>query len=184
MGVYTKIFFQSPPNEAFGDKETQFFLFASHERGYYLVWQNFDQPDFLPGRGVFFGTVVTEQSYRLILEGHQNLRANTGRVWYAGEATSSEFYCYLHGAYFEGKSAGEKIAACLKGDRHKHCDNGNSYEALHGTTREVGYAKEMDGRILSSRRLAMWDSRVGEANCGRCTTRVRGSIAIRNTLEK
>ena len=29
---------------------------------------------------------------------HQNLRANVGRVWFAGEATSAEYYGFLHGA--------------------------------------------------------------------------------------
>ena len=70
----------------------------------------------------------------LTLEGHQNLRRNTGRLWYAGEATSSEYFGYLHGAYFEGKAAGEKIAACLKGNKEGECDNGNVYRLLHGTT--------------------------------------------------
>ena len=51
----------------------------------------------------------------LTLQGHQNLRANNDRLWYAGEATSQEYYGYLHGAYYEGKRAGEQVAACLQG---------------------------------------------------------------------
>ena len=31
------------------------------------------------------------------LEMHQNLRSNVGRVYFAGEATSSEYYGFLHG---------------------------------------------------------------------------------------
>ena len=195
MGVYTKIFFQFPPDQIFWDNSTQFFLYASPTRGYYPVWQNLDLPDFLPGSGIFFVTVVTDQSYivdhqddettkqqilitlrqmfgaenvpepldfmyprwsttpwaygsysnwppGLTLEGHQNLRASTGRVWYAGEATSAEFYGYLHGAYFEGKAAGEKVAACLRAKHHQHCNNGNVYKLLHGTTRPNEYAVE------------------------------------------
>ena len=187
MGVYTKIFFQFPPDKIFWDNSTQFFLYASPTRGYYPVWQNLDNEDFFPGSGIFFVTVVTEQSYivdhqddeitkqqilvtlrqmfgaenvpepiafmyprwsttpwaygsysnwppGLTLEGHQNLRRNTGRLWYAGEATSSEYFGYLHGAYFEGKAAGEKIAACLKGAKEGECENGNVYRLLHGTT--------------------------------------------------
>ena len=192
MGVYSKIFFQFPPDKIFWDNSTQYFLYASPLRGYYPVWQNLDNADFLPGSGIFFVTVVTDYSYvvdhqddettkqqilvtlrqmfgadnvpepvdfmyprwsttpwaygsysnwppGLTLEGHQNLRANNGRLWYAGEATSSEFYGYLHGAYFEGKAAGEKIAACLKGNKHQHCSNGNTYKFLHGTTRPQEY---------------------------------------------
>ncbi|KAL9612346.1 MAG: hypothetical protein Q9167_003033 [Letrouitia subvulpina] len=190
MGVYTKIFFQFP--RVFWDNSTQFFLYASPTRGYYPVWQNLDLPDFLLGSGIFFVTVVTEQSYivdhqddettknqilvtlrqmfgeenvpepidfmyprwsttpwaygsysnwppGLTLEGHQNLRRNNGRLWYAGEATSSEYYGYLHGAYFEGKSAGENIAACLKDGKREHCSNGKEYSVLHGTTRLEEY---------------------------------------------
>ncbi|KAI9710894.1 MAG: hypothetical protein M1828_002005 [Chrysothrix sp. TS-e1954] len=38
------------------------------------------------------------------LEQHQNLRANVGRLWFAGEATSAEYFGFLQGAYTEGKS--------------------------------------------------------------------------------
>lgn len=87
----------------------------------------------------------------LTLEGHQNLRAPNERLWYAGEATSQMYYGYLQGAYFEGKHAGEKVAACLqgKGDK-KECsstvgttggpDVENYYEVLHGTTSQDEYA--------------------------------------------
>ena len=191
MGVYTKIFFQFPPDQVFWDKETEFFLYASPQRGYYPVWQSLDHQDFLPGSGIFFVTVVTEQSYivdhqddettkqqilvtlrqmfgedkvadplaffyprwsttpwaygsysnwppGLTLEGHQNLRANTGRIWYAGEATSAEFYGYLHGAYFEGQSAGAAVAACLKSGSTA-CDGETHYDVLNGTTDAMEY---------------------------------------------
>ena len=36
------------------------------------------------------------------LEMHQNFRANVGRLWFAGEATSAQFYGWLHGAWTEG----------------------------------------------------------------------------------
>ena len=71
------------------------------------------------------------------LEMHQNLRANVSRLWYAGEATSAEYFGFLHGAYFEGREAGEQIAALLKG----HCAGHNGtecerphYEKLYGTS--------------------------------------------------
>ncbi|KAG7001372.1 hypothetical protein G7Y79_00032g067250 [Physcia stellaris] len=175
MGVYTKIFFQFPPDKIFWDKSTQFFLYASRTRGYYPVWQNLDQADFFPGSGIFFVTVVTEQSYIVDHQDDDTTKAqilvtlrqifgaenvpepipfmyprwsttptpeSATEYWQAvvcGEATSSEYFGYLHGAYFEGKAAGEKIAACLKGSRNGECENGNVYRLLHGTTRPEEY---------------------------------------------
>ena len=203
MGIYTKIFFQFPPDEIFWDQTSQYLLYADPQRGYYPVYQPLDIPGFLPGSGIFFATVVTDQSRvveeqsdevtkaqvlavlrnmfgkdkvsepidfmyprwgktpwafgsysnwppGLTLEGHQNLRAPTARLWFAGEATSQEYYGYLHGAYFEGKRAGEKIAACVKGkgDKDECCadtaatggkDGEKHYEVLTGSTPQVEY---------------------------------------------
>lgn len=71
------------------------------------------------------------------LEMHQNLRANVGRVYFAGEATSAEYFGYLHGAWFEGQEAGLRIAGeitktCL--NTESSCGAYRKYEALHGTT--------------------------------------------------
>lgn len=55
------------------------------------------------------------------LEEHQNLRANLGGLYFAGEATSSQYFGYLQGAYREGKEAGEAVARCLRGEE---CDGG------------------------------------------------------------
>lgn len=66
----------------------------------------------------------------MTLEKHQNLRANVGALWFAGEHTSAEYFGFLHGSWFEGREAGERVAAKVKG-------NGTSmvsYEVLHGTT--------------------------------------------------
>ncbi len=63
MGMYTKIFLQFPPDKIFWDKSTEFFLYASPTRGYYPVWQSLDHQHFLPGSGILFVTVVTDQSY-------------------------------------------------------------------------------------------------------------------------
>ncbi|KAL9071741.1 MAG: hypothetical protein Q9161_004005 [Pseudevernia consocians] len=192
MGIYTKIFLQFPPDKTFWDKSTEFFLYASPTRGYYPVWQSLDHQDFLPGSGILFVTVVTDQSYvvdmqdddttkqqvlatlrqmfgqnnvpeptafmyprwstipwaygsysnwppGLTLEGHQNLRANNGRLWYAGEATSAEFFGFLQGAYFEGQMVGETIAGCLNGSDDARCASAKSYESLHGTTDREEY---------------------------------------------
>jgi polyamine oxidase len=71
------------------------------------------------------------------LEMHQNLRANVDRLYFAGEATSAEYFGFLHGAWFEGQEAGLRIA----GEITKNCLNTESscgdyvkYEVLHGTT--------------------------------------------------
>ncbi|KAK3696293.1 hypothetical protein LTR37_018029 [Vermiconidia calcicola] len=70
------------------------------------------------------------------LEMHQNLRASlgNGRLWFAGEATSTEYFGFLHGAYAEGQSAGIAIAECIHGNATA-CDSSPSYKMLHGTTR-------------------------------------------------
>ncbi|KAM3542083.1 hypothetical protein ARSEF1564_005039 [Beauveria bassiana] len=75
------------------------------------------------------------------LEMHQNLRANAGRLWFAGEATSAEYYGFLHGAWFEGREAGYQIASVMQ-DKCVEVYNGTQfcgetrphYEKLHGTS--------------------------------------------------
>lgn len=74
------------------------------------------------------------------LEMHENLRANADRLWFAGEATSAEYFGYLHGAYFEGRETGEEIATLLNHDcvavvGTKTCEDARPhYEQLQGTT--------------------------------------------------
>jgi polyamine oxidase len=68
---------------------------------------------------------------------HQNLRANVGRCYFAGEATSAEYFGFLHGAWFEGQEAGRKIAGMVTGECREGesgCDEYGRYEVLHGTT--------------------------------------------------
>ncbi|QIW99487.1 hypothetical protein AMS68_005005 [Peltaster fructicola] len=60
------------------------------------------------------------------LDEHQNLRANVGRLWFAGEHTSAEYFGFLHGGYYEGMIAGQSVAACIKGK----CNNEPSYSVL------------------------------------------------------
>ncbi|KAI1096616.1 putative flavin-containing polyamine oxidase [Rostrohypoxylon terebratum] len=78
----------------------------------------------------------------MTLEKHQNLRANVDRLWFAGEATSAQYYGFLHGAWFEGRDVGERVAGLVSKSKDWECD-GNStigcgemadYEVLHGTT--------------------------------------------------
>lgn len=73
------------------------------------------------------------------LEMHENLRANAERLWFAGEATSAEYFGFLHGAYFEGRIAGEEVAALLNDDcvviqGTRTCGHRPHYEELKGTT--------------------------------------------------
>lgn len=74
------------------------------------------------------------------LEMHQNLRADVGRLWFAGEATSAEYFGFLHGAFFEGQEAGTQIASVLE---HRclavygsttYCKTRPRYEELRGTS--------------------------------------------------
>ncbi|PKY01078.1 amine oxidase [Aspergillus campestris IBT 28561] len=77
------------------------------------------------------------------LEMHQNLRANLGRLWFAGEATSPTYFGFLHGAWFEGRAAGREIAASLHGCKGKKvpgCRGRKHYELLRGTTQLADYS--------------------------------------------
>lgn len=71
------------------------------------------------------------------LETHENLRANVERLYFAGEHTSTEYYGFLHGAWFEGREAGERIAGQITKDCvnvASGCGNYTNYKVLHGTT--------------------------------------------------
>ncbi|PFH61355.1 hypothetical protein XA68_17604 [Ophiocordyceps unilateralis] len=75
------------------------------------------------------------------LEMHQNLRANVGRLWFAGEAISAQYFGFLHGAWFEGREAGAHVAQfvggsrCLRLEGEKEiCGSRPHYETLHGTS--------------------------------------------------
>ncbi|PYH41327.1 putative flavin containing polyamine oxidase [Aspergillus saccharolyticus JOP 1030-1] len=89
------------------------------------------------------------------LEMHQNLRANAGRLWFAGEATSAPYFGFLHGAWFEGQEAGAHVAALLQ-DRcislregEETCGERTHYEPLNGTTPLEAYST-VNGWPLSS----------------------------------
>lgn len=63
---------------------------------------------------------------------HSNLRANVDRLWFAGEALSRDYMGYVHGAWFEGKDAGEQVAGLIQG----RCVNG-SKDTKTCNTREI-----------------------------------------------
>ncbi|KAH7347039.1 polyamine oxidase-like protein [Pyrenochaeta sp. MPI-SDFR-AT-0127] len=76
------------------------------------------------------------------LEMHQNLRANVDRLYFAGEATSAEYFGFLHGAWFEGQEAGLRIAGIITAEClniESNCGNYTRYEELHGTTEFAEY---------------------------------------------
>lgn len=72
------------------------------------------------------------------LEMHQNLRANLGRLWFSGEATSPEYFGFLQAAFFEGQAAGKTIAGCVKNGTE--CGAEKRYDILHGTTGAAEYS--------------------------------------------
>ncbi|OOF90087.1 hypothetical protein ASPCADRAFT_519449 [Aspergillus carbonarius ITEM 5010] len=75
------------------------------------------------------------------LEMHENLRANTGRLWFAGEATSPTYFGFLHGAWFEGQAAGKEISGILNGTCVGNSTCGRKhYSKLHGTTPLADYS--------------------------------------------
>lgn len=101
----------------------------------------------------------------MTLEMHQNLRANVGRLWFAGEATSAAYYGFLQAAYYEGKEVGERIAGMLTGNCLNTnyndtgtgnitadgvtCGNDKHYAELHGST-PIGQFAEVNGWDASS----------------------------------
>lgn len=81
MGTYTKIFMQFPPDKVFWNTSSQFFLYADPvERGYYPVFQSLDNPDFIPGSGILFVTVVEELSYRVEAQDTETTKAQVMAV--------------------------------------------------------------------------------------------------------
>lgn len=81
------------------------------------------------------------------LEMHQNLRANLGRLYFAGEATSASYFGFLHGAWFEGRDVGERIAGALG----EGCENGPGgcgedvhYEELHSVPSQYNLVNGWD----------------------------------------
>ncbi|KAJ5889619.1 flavin containing polyamine oxidase [Penicillium tannophilum] len=89
------------------------------------------------------------------LEMHENFRANLNRLWFAGEATSAQYFGFLHGAWFEGRNAGEQIAALLQDecanitDTSEACGNLRHYETLYGSSPLADYSV-FDGWSVSS----------------------------------
>ncbi|KAJ4984099.1 N1-acetylpolyamine oxidase [Stagonosporopsis vannaccii] len=76
------------------------------------------------------------------LEMHQNLRANVERLYFAGEHTSAEYFGFLHGSWFEGQEAGQRIAGALGKDclnEGSGCGDYKRYEVLRGTTERSEY---------------------------------------------
>ncbi|KAK8055959.1 hypothetical protein PG993_001186 [Apiospora rasikravindrae] len=77
----------------------------------------------------------------MTLEKHQNLRANVDRLYFAGEATSAQYYGFLQGAWFEGRAVGEKIVQMMN-NQTESPGGMTRYEVLHGTTAMVEYSPE------------------------------------------
>ncbi|KAK1269336.1 Polyamine oxidase [Acorus gramineus] len=63
MAVYTKIFVKFPYAFWPTGNGTQFFLYASEQRGYYPIWQHFEKE--YPGSNVLLVTVTDDESRRI-----------------------------------------------------------------------------------------------------------------------
>lgn len=74
------------------------------------------------------------------LQTHRDLRANVARLWFAGEASSAEAYGFLHGAWFEGREIGARVAGVLNGEcgledmTSDDCGSLARYEVVQGAT--------------------------------------------------
>lgn len=80
------------------------------------------------------------------LEMHQNLRASVDRLYFAGEATSTEYFGFLQGAWSEGQTVGILIAGLVKGVNHT---GEVHHEMLHGTTSQQEYNAENGWEVSS-----------------------------------
>ncbi|KAF7717069.1 Uncharacterized protein PECH_000775 [Penicillium ucsense] len=85
------------------------------------------------------------------LEMHENLRANVDRLWFAGEATSAQYFGFLHGAWYEGRDAGERIAGLLGKECviPGQCHERKNWERLNGSSPLADYSV-LDGWVTSS----------------------------------
>ncbi|KAG4428409.1 hypothetical protein IFR05_016106 [Cadophora sp. M221] len=69
------------------------------------------------------------------LDEHDDLRRTVGgRLWWAGEHTSREWYGYLHGAFDEGRSVGMRVARCVSDPESRDCLDLDSNEAYREET--------------------------------------------------
>lgn len=48
---------------------------------------------------------------------HENLRANVGRLWFAGEALETKYQGTVHGAWLVGQTVGARLVHCLRGNQ-------------------------------------------------------------------
>ncbi|KAL8277358.1 hypothetical protein RQP46_010198 [Phenoliferia psychrophenolica] len=68
----------------------------------------------------------------LYREHMNNLRASIGgRVHFAGEYTSLDYYGYLHGAYFEGETRGNAVGKCIQTKDCSGLPTGGDFTALN-----------------------------------------------------
>ncbi|KAJ6836392.1 polyamine oxidase-like [Iris pallida] len=78
MGIYTKIFLKFPYRFWPLGKGTKFFLYASERRGYYPVWEHFE--DEYPGAAVLMVTVTDEESRRIEQQSDSDTKAEVMEV--------------------------------------------------------------------------------------------------------
>ncbi|KAF0928368.1 hypothetical protein E2562_003188 [Oryza meyeriana var. granulata] len=78
MSVYTKIFLKFPKRFWPEGPGTEFFLYASGRRGYYPVWQQFEQQ--YPGSNVLLVTVTDDESRRIEQQSDNQTKAEAVEV--------------------------------------------------------------------------------------------------------
>ncbi|CAO3624193.1 unnamed protein product [Mucor hiemalis] len=75
-----------------------------------------------------------------LLKHHLNMRAPLdNRLWFAGEAMSADYYGFLHGAWFEGKSVAKSVLKCL----HTHCPQVEHYEYVTGCDEKPRFMQQV-----------------------------------------
>lgn len=72
---------------------------------------------------------------------HLNMRAPLkSTLWFAGEAMSADYYGFLHGAWFEGKSVANTIVACLS--NRTNCHRPESYQYVTGCDEKPSFRRQ------------------------------------------
>lgn len=83
----------------------------------------------------------------MLSQHHDNMRAalpadgQPPRLWFAGEATSTDYYGYLHGAWLEGQAAANNILKCQRSDA---CPSQPFYEFVTGCDRTTFKFRRQD----------------------------------------
>ncbi|KJY02322.1 hypothetical protein TI39_contig66g00009 [Zymoseptoria brevis] len=114
-----------------------------HSRTHGFSLPALDAESGIPGEFSYWPPGVT-------IREHQNLRANVGRMFFAGEHTEPKFFGYAHGSWYSGREMGERVAGLLGGKclgsagepDDEACGELRHFEVVEGDTPEEDLVTE------------------------------------------